>query len=298
MRQFLALLGISFFFFSCEKSEVSTPERQRLVGYKQVYTYENKTDIYSGVYNYDQNGYLIIEAKNDTSYSNITGQITPVKVTHEYFYNTEGYLVRKYSEAQSITLVDQAEVNYSYKNELLSLEDFNENVREYRYDNQGKLSTTIFTNKFSGNKTIVDYNNDIPLNYVKTNEGFTFSKENENTFLDSDLLLKRYEKYSKNELIFEQDYTLQKSGLPESALPTFKGFPKIKAFDYRIGIEKEIVTHKTINGVRILSDERTLNPEFDQNGYLIRNSGQELLNQETDNPIFRDLLFEYYYEVY
>lgn len=298
MRQFFALLGISFVFLSCEKKDVEKTMRQRLSGYRYVYTDDAKTDVYSAVYGYDQNGNLISEAQNDTTYLTGVGQIVPVKTTHTYFYDTDGFLTKKTSEALSIRLTANTEVNYTYRNGLLSLEDFGNNVREYRYNSLGELTTAIFTSKTSGNKTVAEYEDDIPSDLIKTTEGFTFSQDNEKTFLDKDLLLKRYEKFSNAQLIFEQDYTLQKSGLPQSALPNFKGFPKIKAFDYRKGIEKEIVTYRTIDGVRLLSDQRILNPEFDQNGYLIKNSGHELINQETDNSFYRELLFEYSYENY
>lgn len=298
MRQFLAFLSITFLFFSCEKSEVSTPERQRLAGYRYVYTDANKKDVYSGVYSYDQNHNLISEAQNDTTYQVSTGQIVPVKTTHQYFYNDEGFLSKKTSEALSIRLTANTEITYDYRNGMLSLEDFGNNVREYRYNSEGKLTTAIFTSKTSGNKTVVDYDDYIPLDLVKTNDGFLFVQENEKTYLDNDLLLKRYEKFDKGMLVFEQDYTLQKSGLPQSLLPNFKGFPKIKASDYRKGIEREIVTYRTIDGDRTLSDQRSLTPEFDQNSNLVRNSGHELINQETENPTRRELLFEYYYESY
>lgn len=287
-----------FLFLGCSKSEVSKEKRFRLKSYNIVYSEPQKNEVYRGFYVYNTDDRLISETQNDTTYLLNSNQIIPVETTISYEYNTEGFLVKRTQVAVSIRLFATVVTSYEYKNGLLSLEDLGNNVREYRYDGANKLKTTIFTSKTNGSKTVVDYNDDIPLALIKTENGYLIEQNNEKTYLNNDLLVKRYEKYQNDALIFEQDYIQQKMGLPQSALPKFKGFPKIKAFDYRKGIENEITTYKHIAGKRILSDQKILNSTFDQNGFLIENIGFEHINQETASPLRRGLLFEYTYEEY
>jgi len=189
-------------------------------------------------------------------------------------------------------------LKYDYRNGLLSLEDFGNRIREYRYDANGRLTSTIFNSLSNGTKTVTEYEDNIPKIFLKTSEGYTLAKENEITYLDKDLLVKRYEKYSNDQLNFEQNYIQQKAGLPQLLLPNFKGFPKIKAFDYQKGIENEIVTYQYIKDKKVLSDKKALNSTFDERGNLIKNVGIEEVNHETTNPLSRTLLFEYTYEDY
>lgn len=238
------------------------------------------------------------EIQHDTTYSKISGQDKPVYTELINTYNEEGYLIKRVRSAISIQLTNKVTTTYEYRDGRLSLENFGNRITEYRYNTDGSLKTTISTSLISGNKTVVDYEDDVPKALEKTADGYLYNQENEVTYLDKNLLLKRYEQYKEGQLVFEQDYDLQKEGLPQLFLPEFKGFPKIKAPAYRKGIEKHIVTYKTIDGNRILSDEKMLIPEFDKDGHMVKSSGFEHINQETNTPESRDLLFEYVYETY
>jgi YD repeat-containing protein len=298
MKKLFSFLFFIVLFISCEKKDVEITKNIRLKSYRTVYSESNKVDVYRGTYVYDKNNNLIAENQNDTTYLLKDKQIIPVKTTITYEYDDNDFLIKSTRQALSIILTATAVTLYDYRNGLLSTEDLGNRVREYRYDANGKLTTTIFNSLSTGVKTVTEYDDQIPKALVKTNEGYSLSNNNEITYLDNDLLVKRYEKYSNGQLIFEQDYTQRKSGLPQLLLPNFKGFPKIKAFDYQKGIENEIVTYQFLNGKRVLSDKKTLKSTFDERDNLIKNEGTEEVNLETTNPMSRTLLFEYTYEAY
>ena len=298
MKQASLLLVFLFVAFSCQKNEVPADLKTRLKGYRIVYSEPEKTEVYRGIYTYNSDNRLVAEVQNDTTYLIGSNQIVPVKTTVDYEYDAEGFLIKQVKEALSIRLTAKVETKYEYNAGRLSLEDFGSRVREYRYNSDGSLKETIFTSLNSGSKSIVEYDDDIPLALDKINDGYIFMQGSETTYLDSDLLVKRYERYKDGALVFEQDYQQQKLGIPQSALPNFKGWPKIKSFHYRKGIENKITTYKHIEGQKKLSDEKVLVSTFDNSGFLMKNQGYENINQETDSPLRRDLLFEYEYETY
>jgi hypothetical protein len=298
MKKLIILFLMVTSFFACEKKTLENEKKTRLKSYRTIYTESNKIEVYRGTYSYDQNHRLISEIQNDTTYLTNSNQIVPVRTSITYEYNQEGFVIKSIRDALSIRLTATSVTTYDYRDGLLSLEEFGNRVREYRYDANNKLTTTIFNSLTSGEKTVTEFNDNIPKALVKTNTGYLFENGNEKTYLDNDLLVTRYEKYNASELTFEQDFQQSKAGLPQLLLPNFKGWPKIKAFEYQKGVEREIVTYQYINGKKTLSDRKILNNTFDPKGNLIKNEGIEEVNQETTKPLSRTLLFEYEYEEY
>jgi hypothetical protein len=298
MRKLIILFLMVASFSACEKKTVENERKTRLKSYRTVYTEANKIEVYRGTYSYDANHRLISEIQNDTTYLTHSNQIIPVRTSITYEYNQEGFLIKSTRDALSIRLTATAVTTYDYRNGLLSIEEFGNRVREYRYDTNNKLTTTIFNSLTSGEKIVTEFDDNIPKGLVKTNTGYLFENGNEKTYLDNDLLVTRYEKYNVSELTFIQDYQQSKAGLPQLLLPNFKGWPKIKAFEYQKGVEREIVTYQYIDGKKTLSDRKVLNNTFDTKGNLVKNEGLEEVNLETTNPLRRALLFEYVYEEY
>ena len=298
MKKLIILFLMVTSFFACEKKTLKNEKKTRLKSYRTIYTESNKIEVYRGTYSYDQNHRLISEIQNDTTYLTNSNQIIPVITSITYEYNQEGSVIKSTRDALSIRLTATSVTTYDYRNGLLSLEEFGNRVREYRYDANNKLTTTILNSLTSGEKTVTEFDDNIPKALVKTNTGYLFENGSEKTYLDNDLLVTRYEKYNASELTFEQDYQQSKTGLPQLLLPNFKGWPKIKAFEYQKGVEKEIITYQYIDGKKTLSDRKVLNSTFDDKGNLIRNVGIEEVNQETTTPLSRKLLFEYEYEEY
>jgi hypothetical protein len=298
MRKLIVLFLLANTFFACEKKTIENEKKTRLKSYRTVYTETDKVEVYRGNYSYDQNHRLISEIQNDTAYLTNSNQIVPVRTSITYEYNQEGFVIKSTRDALSIRLTATSVTTYNYRNGLLSLEEFGNRIREYRYDANNKLTTTIFNSLNSGEKTVTEFDDNIPKALVKTNTGYLFENGSEKTYLDNDLLVTRYEKYNASELTFEQNYQQSKTGLPQLLLPNFKGWPKIKAFEYQKGVEKEIITYQYIAGKKTLSDRKVLNSTFDDKGNLIRNVGIEEVNQETSTPLSRKLLFEYEYEEY
>ncbi len=296
MKYVVKILVFAWAVMSCNRDANPQPERVRLKSYRIIYETEKEREVYRGVYSYDKSGRLLTEIQNDTTYLKTQGLIQPVQTTFENFYDENGFLTKRVRSAVSIQLTNTTTTTYEYREGRLSLENFGNRVTEYRYNADGTLKTTISTSLTNGSKTVVDYLDDIPKLLERAGNGYIFKATDEITLLSSNLLITRYEKYTNGNLVFEQDYDQQKEGVPQSFLPDYQGFPKIKNAAYRRGVERSIVTYQTINGNRLLTDEKRLNPEFDEAGRLIRSTGYEKINQETSKPESRNLTFEYEYE--
>ena len=297
MHRVLIFAAFSSLILSCSKSEKG-PAKYRLSSYRQVYESAKEILTYTGKYEYSKSGLLVSETQRDTTFYKALDQYVPVRTDITYVYDEQGFLKQKIRAAISIQVTNTLITDYEYDNGLLSLERTGNRIIEYRYEANGRLKTTISNLLSNGSKTVTEYDDDIPKSLVKTTDGFVIQNSNETTYLDQQLLVKRYERTSGGSLVFEQDYQQDKNGLPEGFLPTFKGFPKIKSFAYRKGVERQIITYQTISGKRVLSDEKNLNPEFDQYGKLVKNKGIEQTNLETTNPIRKELTFTWTYEPY
>ncbi|MFT4733499.1 MAG: hypothetical protein ACI9K1_000451 [Arcticibacterium sp.] len=298
MRKLTILFLLTISFSACEKKIVENEKKTHLKSYRTVYTEPDKIEVYRGTYSYDENHRLLSENQNDTTYLLNSNQIIPVKTTITYEYNQEGFLTKTTRDALSIRLTATSITTYDYENGLLSREDLGNRLKEYLYGANDKLTSTILTSFVTGNKTVIQFEDNIPKDLVKTSLGYHFENGNEKTFLDDNLLVTRFEKYKEDLLIFEQDFQQSKTGLPQLLLPNFKGWPKIKAFEYQKGVEKEIITYQYIDGKKTLSDRKVLNNTFDAKGNLVKNEGFEEINKETTKPLSRTLLFEYAYEEY
>lgn len=284
---------------ACRTSEPAPETQKRYKSYHIAYKEANQREVYRGTFQYDQFGRLQSEVQNDTTYKLGSGQIVPVRTTIVYEYNSDGFMIKKTRSAVSIQLTATAVTDYEYNSKgLLAREVSASSVREYQYDETNQLKTTIQIALSTGNKNVIEYKGDIPLTLLKNENGsgYVLKQTDEITYINDNLLVTRYERYRDNLPIFEQDYEYQDGNVPESRLPVFKGFPRIKHFDYSKGILKNIVTYQYPQGSKVLSDEKRLVPNLDAEGDLIKSVGYERINQETSNSEYRDLLFEYFYE--
>lgn len=274
------------------------PEKQiRLKSYQLMFDDSKELNVFWVTYSYDQERISKI-AFNDTTYYKATKQFEPKESVFLYTYDEEGFLIKRTSSVTSLFQNSKTEVAYQYENGRLDLENFGNRVTEYRYDEKGNVKETISTSLINGSKSFLKYNNNVPEELVQQGEVFLREDANEKIYYDSNLLELKYESYRNGALYFERSKTYAPPKLHLNALPNFKGFPTIKSFSYRNGIEKSTYSFIYENGQKKPVYTRALTQTYNPEGFLIRNRGEEILDQNSDSPTTRKLDFIYNYEYF
>ncbi|SOE20861.1 hypothetical protein SAMN06298216_1341 [Spirosomataceae bacterium TFI 002] len=289
----IGLLGIQ----ACKTTDPSPAQQIRLKSYELRFDDNKELNVFWTTYSFDGEKISKI-VFNDTIYNKTTDQFESTETIHDYTYDSDGFLIKRASSVISIFQNTQSEIKYGYENGRLDLENFGSRVTEYRYDEKGNVKETISTSLVNGNKSYLKYNNNIPEGVEKDADGYIQKDDNEIIYYNTDLLEHKYELYRNGALFFERNKTYAPPKLHLSSLPDFKGFPLIKSFAFRNGIEKSISSYVYENGQKLPVNTRNLVQTYNDEGFLKSNRGEEIINQNTQNPISRKLDFFYNYEYF
>lgn len=292
----LALAG--FGVVGCD-TDGPEPEKQiRLSAYELRFDEDSELNAFWTRYSFDDAGRISQIVFNDTTFLKARDQFETTTTVYTYTYDTEGFLTKRATKVSSIFQERESEILYEYAEGRLDLENFGNRVTEYRYNPDGSVKETIATSLFTGNKVVLKYANSIPEGLNKTADGYLQEDDDEKLYYDEKLREVRYERYRDGELFFERTKEYGPPKLHLSTLPLFKGFPKIKDFDARNGIEVGLTSFVYENGEKIPVERKQTTPTYNAEGYIESNIGTESLDLNTDMPRNRQLEFNYYYEYF
>lgn len=283
---------------SCKTTDPQPEQKIRLKSFELRFDDDRETNVFWTTYTYNEKDLIGQVVFNDTTYNKTRNQFESTESIYTYFYNEEDFLIRRTGTVISIFQNRSSEIIYQYTDGRLDLENFGDRVTEYRYDAVGNVVETISTSLTNGNKSFLKYNNNIPAGVDPNGTGYLQEDDDEKIFYNSEVLEEKYERYVDGKLFFERNKTYAPPKLHLGALPDFKGWPLIKSQSFRNGIEKSIRSFIYENGEKIPVTTRELTQTYNAEGFLSSNRGQELLNQNTTEPITRKLDFFYNYEYY
>jgi hypothetical protein len=283
---------------SCNQKDITTKTSIRLKSSIQVFEDKNEKSIFWTKYIFDSKNRLISRVLNDTTYSKSDNTFFPIATTYTYTYDENDFLINRKLDIISTASSSNSLTQFSYfENKLLRERTQNSEI-VYNYDDEGKLKNTVLTSLSSGNKQITEYSDDVPKNLQKTQDGYLIKNINNASYYDTNLLIKRFESFINGVVVYFENYEYAQGKTPISALPEWKGFPKIKSLTYRSNIEKSKIKYNIVNGQNVLFEERVLSQDFNEEGYLLKNKGYDLFNIGTSKELKRTLEFTYQYEKY
>lgn len=294
----IALVVFAFGISACDNNDPEPEKQIRLSSYELRFDEESEINTFWTRYSFDEGGRITQILFNDTTFLKARNQFETTTTTNTYTYDSNGFLTKRNTKVSSIFQERESEITYEYVDGRLDLENFGNRVTEYRYNSDGTVKETIATSLNSGNKAVLKYQNSIPEGVNKTTDGYLLEDENEKLFYDEKLREIRYERYRDGDLYFERNKEYGPPKLHLSTLPLFKGWPAIKDFDARNGIEISLESYVYEAGQKTPVENKQMTPSYNAEGYIESNVGIESLDLNTDSPRVRQLKFNYYYEYF
>jgi hypothetical protein len=283
---------------SCKQKDISAKGNLRLKTSYLALEIEKEKRVFWSEYKFDKQNKLVSKISNDTIFYKTIDTYLPISTVIIYNYDANNYLNSRNTKILSTTSNVNSTTQFTYFENKLIRERSENSETVFNYDDSKKLINTVTTSINTGNKIITDYNDDVPKNYEKNDNGYLLKTINSNSFFNTNLLLEKYQLFANGILSYFEEYEFGTGINPLTALPNFLGFPKIKAFSYKNGIEKSRKRVSIINDQNVLLEERSLNQKYNSENYLIENKGFDILNANTENPQRRTIINVFTYEHY
>ncbi len=302
MKKLCLWLLILFFTYnlisSCRQKDITAKGQIRLKTAYSSLEIEKERRVFWTEYTFDKQNKLVSRISNDTIFYKTINTYLPISSVTTYNYDTDTYLKSRNIKILSTTSNVNSTTQFTYFDKRLIRERSENSETVYNYNDFNQLINTVTTSISSGNKIITEYNDDVPKTYEKTDTGFLVKTINSSSNYDTNLLLKNYQLFSNGVLSYFEEYEFGTGLSPLSTLPNFLGFPKIKASNYKIGIEKSRKKYNVFNGKNVLLEEKNLIQKYNSENYLIENNGSDMVKLNSENPEKITVINLYTYEHY
>ncbi len=269
---------------SCKQKDITAKGKLRLKTSYSSIEFEKEKRVFWTEYKFDKQNKLVSKISNDTIFYKTINTYLPVSTVITYNYDANNYLNSRNTKILSISSNVNSTTQFTYFENRLIRERSENSETVFNYDDNKQLINTVTTSINTGNKIITEYNDDVPKNYEKNDNGYLLKTINSNSFFNANFLLEKYQLFANGILSYFEEYKFGTGLSPFSTLPNFLGFPKIKASNYKIGIEKSKKRVNISNGENVLIEERNLIQKYNPENYLIENIGYDILNLNTENP--------------